>query len=504
MKWRWAAALCLGLGCILFFATRKPILKVVPLNGVWYWHSPFQLKVEEKKQLAELGVDTLFVRAGTFTTDGNRVRLRFPQRWLGSPGKFKIVAVYNFDGGLVSHLGEIPTKQLAEDVRREIQNSIKTIPFHVDGIQMDVDSPTRKLPIYASLLSQIRTGLSRQQSFSATGLPTWLSSRDYALVAAETDFMAPQFYEGSTAQNLREIGPIASSPRALEKGIERLERFGRPYVLGLAAYGRAMLYDTHGKLIGPYPDLSADDALRHPSFEFVESRLLQNGENLLVLEAKHPDTAGRGKGFRMAYTLPSPEQVRFQVQVVRKMRPALCRGWVWYRFAELGESTALPLVSLVHAVHNTSTSPHLDVRLRRKSMPYDFIAGRTKNPKLGNNLELEVQNKGDESSLAAPDALTIEVVFDRPGIGAVQPGGFDAAEVGQGTGDQFVPCGRARANVVRLRHYHLLPGQKIRFSSIETESGGPTSAELFWRIRSVSNSRSIDGNLAIQSLSHTP
>jgi len=484
--------------------------------GIWYWHSPFALSAPDRELLESAGIRTIYVRTGTFTTDGKNVLLMLPQRWESKADGLSIVAVFNFDPGLLRHFSQLPVEPMARDMASRIAKSIADASsqgIEVKGVQLDIDCPTRLLPKYGDLLHMVRRSLRTLfpgvWSFSATALPTWLSSPDFDLVAKQVDFVAPQFYEGRVGRTLSTVKPV-SDPLALQAGLRRLGRLGVPYYAGLPAYGHAMLFDQDGRLASMYRGLSAEDALRHQALRFESTTPMDEqgrraaaetyiGEDLLCIRATRPDVNGRGKGDRIAYLLPSIEMVTRGLGIVDREASSNCRGVILYRFPEPNETTCLPLRSIDAAIGRKPERIDFDVRVHCRSIPYALIGPGTAST-VPRELTLGIQPTGNVATEAAPNAFQALLEFDRPGIDDVACGDFDRAQVGTVDGGSFVPCGRARANTILLSRFSVLPGQKLRTGSIDLAADGPARIRVSWSAIGTGGLRCYRGSLPTRPL----
>lgn len=451
---------------------------------MWYWHTPFRVTAAETGVLKEIGVRTLYVRGGTFTTDGKRAKLAFDQTW-ETPVDMDVVLTLNFDGGLVSHLEEIPVEALAADVAQGITKAteaMEKVGIRPVGVQLDIDCPTRVLPHYARLLRTIRPHV--KGSFSITALPTWITSNDLDEVAEAVDFIVPQFYEGRTGRTLSDLQPV-SDAEAVKRGLERLGRKGRPFYAGLAAYGHAMLFTPEGKLTAMYRGLSPEDAMRHPALRFeADGPLGESGEERLVMRAIRPDANGRGKDFRIAWTLPTADMVRRQIAAFQASRPANAKGFILYRFPETFEAMALPLTSVRAAVKGDGLdAPTLKVALDSKAVPWALIGTGAKG-RVPRDLTVRAEATGEVGSAATPGAVTVVVELDRSGIEGVTAGDFDVVRLGFVERDGSVrDASPARANAVMFQRHHVLPGEKLRSGAIEIGSEGATRARMRWSVK---------------------
>ena len=446
---------------------------------MWYWHTPFRLTEKDRANLTQMGVRTLYVRAGTFSSDGKRAVTVLPQRWETAAPGVEIVLTMNFDPGLVSHLETIPAERLARDVADGLLAAGAKAPPSV-GFQLDVDCPTRLLPRYAALLRRVRARL--KAPLSITALPTWLSASTFGEVAAAVDEVVPQFYENRTGRTLDTLEPV-SDPAALSWGLLRLRSLGVPCRVGLAAYGHALIYSPKGRLAGMYRGLGPEDALRHPALRFERAGDLEE-ERRLILRAVAPDRQGRGVGARIAYVLPTPAALRAQLAVYRGQRPSNARGAILYRFPEPGEAMALPLDAVEAALAGRLALPELRIEIKARAAPWALIApgeGKARPPIA---LRVQAEAVGAGPSEAMPGAVQMLVRLDRPGVEGIAPGDFDSAETGTlDVRGRFVRGSGARADVVLLRRGQALPGEILRTGTIETVADGATSATVEWAVR---------------------
>ncbi len=474
--------------------------------GIWYWHSPFAITDHERDLLKSAGVSTVYVRAGTFTTDGKRLLLVMPQVWRSKADGFRIVSVFNFDPGLLKHFGELPVETMAAGVSERVSKSLaesKTRGIVPAGVQLDIDCPTRLLPKYADFLGRVRKAIGAVGSFSITALPTWLTSRDLDRVAKQVDYLVPQFYEGRVGRTLGGVKPI-SDPAALVAGIHRLNRLGVPFRIGLPAYGHALLFDDRGRLVSMYRGLSSEDALRLPSLRHVSTIPLEAdghsaseksyvGEDLMTVEAIHPDLGGHGKGDRIAFFLPAPQMVSRQLADVRAEAGSSCRGVVLYRFPEPGETTALPLESLAAAIRHEPSEIDFRIDMRAQSVPYALI-GERRAASVPRELRLKLTDVGNLATETAPNALEVLAEFDRPGIGDIAPGDFDFCQQGTLEEGRFVPCGRARATALLMRRFNVQPGQVLHSGAIELSQDGPSAVRIVWNAQGMGGFHSFHGS----------
>ena len=443
--------------------------------------------------LDQIGVSTLYVRASTFTTDGKRLKRSVPQTWGAKAGSQNVVLTFNFDGGLRSHLSELPVRDIAEDVVIGIDRSFHeamTQGIPVAGIQMDVDCPTRLLPKYAELLVQIRKGLASKgdlgagQTFSATALQTWLTSRHYQDLANVCDFVAPQFYEGEIGRSLNHIHPIADTDNLIP-GMSRADRTGYPFFVGLGIYGHSLLFSPKGKLIGTYHGLKPENALRHPSLETLSEIALDDtghqatanryiGENLLVLHAVKPDQYGQGLGVKIAYWVPTAEMLRRELEIVRSSRPTNCQGVILYRFPEATDPLSLPLPTIRAAISGEKLDPKLDAKVTRRAVPWALIGTEKTAVIPPYEYHVTLRSLGNVPTDVSPHAIGVLVRFNGTGIDLAELGSFDSVIPGIVSPEgQFQPCALPHANSLILKSNYLAPGAILKSGAIRTRADGP-------------------------------
>ena len=483
---------------------RRPVPPSEPLEiSVWYWDSPFHLSPAEAAQWRSLGVRQMFVRAGTFVLEGKGARLTLPQTWEKPPGVLRVQMVFNFDYSLVRHFGETDNAALAADVARAVRSERERIPqIAVAGVQFDFDCPTRRLPRYADLLRRIRTALALPAlEFSITALPTWYESGAVQQVLDAVDFAVPQYYEAQMPESREHFAPVSRLTMA-ERGLRQAESHGRPFYVGLPAYGHALMTDEQGKVLGLYRGMTAEEAAHHPAFQLVrnvplaangkEARSPEQaiGETLLDFVAVRPAPDGRGKGYHLLYDLPDPELLRQHLAMVRANRPAHCRGVILFRRPAPDETMTLPLPTLAAVLQGRPAAPDLRVSLKISAAPWELIeTGRSaKRPPL--ELSVSLTNTGAGSTLLAPEALTLTLRFNRSGLSLPDRTPFETTETYAETAETSTAENTsglrsisARANTIRVTKWHLSPGETVFYGPIRLPSDGATQVSGNWTLR---------------------
>ncbi len=466
MRWLWLSLLILLAGCS-GGAKRQGALE----TSYWYWHTPYTLSPDDLAGLKKLGVRQLFGRAGTFTKDGERLLPSVPQKF--EAPDFPIHLVYNFDAGAIAHLGEFRAADMAKVIAEQFEKdraACGQAHIEVRGIQLDIDCPTRVLPVYAALLREVRAQLPKKTALSITALPTWFGSDDLRQVVEEVDFYAPQFYEGSAAETVNDKRTI-SDIEGMRKGLREAAKLGRPFYVGVPGYGRALLYDEKGRLLGGYRTLSLDDAARHPSFELAEHEDIGD-EGYYRFRAVKPGKDGRGLGYSLVYRVPTPTLVAKHLEIVRREAPSNCLGAIVFRVPEERESMAVPLRSVVAAVEGKDLRPKLRFGTRREADPWQ----RIENPKVkedASQVWISLENVGDGGTPVGPEALTVRIEFEPGTVREFNRGGFDGAQVFRRLEDgREMRSSLASANTLVLRRVHLAAGEKTMIGPLTLSSKG--------------------------------
>ena len=184
-RWMGVALLALSLGGSVSGLPDRSAVR----DGVWLWSAD-----RARMELAEAGA--LYVFQGQVYRRGAEPAYRFegvrpdPARWPGRP----VILVYRFD----VLTDPAPLLHLIQAQRQDWNGAGRP---RVVGVQIDFDSPTRRLDEYATWLAGLRTVLPADLGLSITGLGDWLVAADpaaLARLAAPTDFIAFMMYHGTS------------------------------------------------------------------------------------------------------------------------------------------------------------------------------------------------------------------------------------------------------------------------------------------------------------------
>lgn len=478
----------------------------LPPISFWYWHSPFVLSPDDTKTLQDLGVRELFVRAATLTYSGDPndpVRASLRQTWPAPPKVKTSVAantafhlqihlVFPVDATLVRRFEGLPEETFAQSmvqaIETEWQRAAMQMPGAIVGVQIDLDCPTRLLGRYAAVLKRVRSRLPRTNALSITLLTSWYDSRRLRGLLDAVDFSVPQFYEAQTSTTRSQFHPISNLSR-LPRRLHQAAQLEKPFFVGLPIYGHALVYDGTGRLRGLFHDASAADLLARPhDFRFLGAAPLnEQGQDAKVPEAFIGEErvefgpARAGTAFQLTYDLPTPDLLRRHLERLRAERlPRTCRGIILYRFPERGQEAVLPLATVAAVVQGNPPQPNVQLQVRtRRTAAFDLVESPQPGPPR-TDLYVTVINSGTGPSRVAPDAVTVDLRFQKAQLETARLGTFNDLE-----GFAGVPEARAsvaRADTLRYRVTHLAPGERRILGPVTLIARPSATVSAQWRV----------------------
>ena len=471
----------------------------------WAWRDEAPAQEEVDAAAASTGARTLFLRAGQLDLDGGRlariraVRGRFP-------AKVSLHLVYNATRSLLEGferveegaLGAAFVESFHEDAARASREGAR-----VEGLQLDVDVPTRLLARYGRVLRAVRARLPEGTALSVTGLPTWMGApRELKAALAAADFWVPQFYGAEIPERLERAVPVASAAE-VERGVERARRLGLPFYAGLSAYGQALLYSPAGRLLELRGDLDPARVASAGNFELVERRAFgphatgdgggadsgaRASEWRYVFRAQGEavtDGLVVRAGDTLVLDVPSGESLRAGARGARLRGGDTLLGICLFRLPTRGDATSLNLEQIASALADREARVSTRLEAAR--------AGGAR----ANQLLVAAVNDGAAAALYGDDALSVTLRLPRGGLrGLTRLEGFESFETlcaapptrPDARAPSLGPCSPARARFVRLRA-RAWPGGARAAAGLSFEAGAP--AELSARV----SVRADDGRL---------
>jgi hypothetical protein len=433
---------------------------------------PAQDEVESARR--EAGASLLFVRAGQLHAEGGRVtRVRAPAgRFPQAP---PIHLVYNGTHALLDSFQQIEAGALASAINETYRADLSRAErdgARVEGLQLDLDVPTRQLPRYAQLLRALREKLPQGTRLSVTGLTTWMSSPALPQTLDAADFWVPQFYGARIPETLSELLPV-SSPASVARDVARARELRKPFYAGVAAYGYAALYSKAGALVEIRGDLDPGTVARDPDLELVERRPFDAdasaatstntataSEWRYVFRARAETTVGGltvHAGEQLMIDAPSAESLRASLRAVRGQAGERLLGVCLFRLPTADDRTSLTLAQTVAALADREATTETTISLSREE------SGGADSASSSDHLRLTITNGGAGGALLG-DAMTVTVGVPAGSVrGVVALENLAGAEMlcgSQTPGGALEPCSARRANAVRLRATAWRPGAK--------------------------------------------
>jgi hypothetical protein len=312
-------------------------------SGFWFWPGSSSDEFSEAPP-----VDLLFVHAGTIS----KQRL-WPEKkevwsvWGQLPNDLPDAREYWLVFRCESQ--EVPDIEAVSLLGRrvsELRERARQAHWPVAGVQLDIDSPTRALPQYAKFLHELKKNLPQGVRISITGLLDWFRpGTAIADVIKETDEFVPQFYDVAYTNSPDGRTAIAAKVDAAEWG-PKLDRFGKPFRIGVSAFGRASYERAGGATTSRIPtifqDLAPLDIGANSAFSLHTTR---DQANELILDYRanrhvQIDWNNFEAGDTLHFTLPTAETIRAAVTNAKRMRG--CMGVVFFRWP--GENDHLVLL----------------------------------------------------------------------------------------------------------------------------------------------------------------
>lgn len=217
----------------------------LPLS-VWVWSTGPRIDPDAVRRAVAAGAEVPFVKAGTFDVVDGQLDFRAELSRGDLPdGSYRLV--YSFTPAVVRSLESIGAARLGAAIAEAHRASVASLGVAVRGVQVDLDCPTRLLRLYASALHALRAALPAGTELSTTTLLTWLDAGDFPCVLDEVDFHVPMAFGYRIPQEVEEESPIADREHVMA-AVAAADRLGKPYWIGLGAYGYVLSFGPDGKL----------------------------------------------------------------------------------------------------------------------------------------------------------------------------------------------------------------------------------------------------------------
>lgn len=373
----------------------------LPLT-VWIWSTGPRIDQEAVRRVVADGAEAPFVKAGTF----NFVQGRLDYRPELGPEALPLGAyrlVYSFEPSVVRSLEKIGAKQLGSAIAGAFRADIESVGVAVRGAQVDLDCPTRLLPLYAEALRTLRAGLPSGTELSTTTLLTWLDASAFERVLDEVDFHVPMAFGYRIPQRVDEQSPIADSEHVLD-AVAAADRLGKPYWIGLGAYGYLLSFGPDGALEHVHGKADPRDV------PFPCLKPAEDGSLAVIARLRlHGIDVAAGRTLR--YDRIRVATLQTWLADLRHQAGPHCRGAVLFRLAGKED----PLALTPTGFHALSTGgPTFAPSLRVEEH--------------GDKVRVVLSNEGPDDGAFGTDACRVTLRLTRGRFVAVSRGGFDSHE----------------------------------------------------------------------------
>lgn len=179
-------------------------------------------------------------------------RIRVNAGMLKADGR-PLVAVVRLDG----QLPELDLQRTRDDILA-LMNDWRALGLAVQGLEIDHDCASARLPAYRAFLGELRQALPTELKLSITALPAWLDSPALVDLLREVDSSVLQVHAVNAPAN-----GLFDPARALTWTRRWSQISDRPFQLALPAYGIALVNgvvesESPLALAGPRRELQAD------------------------------------------------------------------------------------------------------------------------------------------------------------------------------------------------------------------------------------------------------
>jgi len=335
-------------------------------TGFWFWRYSYPGAAPFDEPL-----DVLFVEVGQLGQTA----------WSGEwpddvPRAREYWLVYRYERQNVPDSEVLDT--LAVEVTR-LQASLRKANFNVAGVQLDIDSPTSQLCVYAAFLREFRKKLPKDCQMSITALLDWFrAGTRIDEVISEVDEFVPQFYDVDQ-RDYREGTAIASPIDAARWG-PVFNRFGKRFRIGVSTFGRARMARSaeapaRARDLGIqyFGDLAPIDLAADPRFVTSAGR---NAAAELILTYRATQNLRLGytrleTGDAIQFILATPETVRAAVDNAKRMQGHVA-GVLFFRWPTRNEALTMQPGEALRAAG--APTKGADPRPKLVAIPGDCVA----------------------------------------------------------------------------------------------------------------------------------
>ncbi len=259
------------------------------------WRNPNLRRVVESEKSAGI----FYVLTGEFRSGKSPV-IVYPNWQSLKKSKIPVVPVFRVYVSCMPVLGKSP-EAFADKLISDFLKLKKTAGIKINELQLDLDCPESKLPVYAGFLKTLRRKLPGIR-LSITVLPCHLNNAAFKYVTAQVDYYVLQAHGLDIPRKLDDKVSLFNKRMAV-RAIRKAMELGRPFLVALPTYAYLLTFD---KKSGKFLYLNAE-----------KTPIKKPGEIRKILAPDLTDLAAIVSYIR---TLPGP-----------------CKGIVWFRLPVAGD-----------------------------------------------------------------------------------------------------------------------------------------------------------------------
>lgn len=337
------------------------------------------------------------------------------------------------------------------------------------GVHFDLEVAPAAFEGFGAALGRLRGELEGRLFLSAGVDRRALGEPRLATVARGVDFLVCFLYGQRPGET---EDPGAWDLQSVEGNVERLERLGRPYLLGAVTIGELTRRGRDGRVLAVSTDGDLRSLVVQPGLE------LKPGFSLEGIDRQVYEFVARAGAPAGPWTLAPGESVRLVKTATPFLEEFLRRSGAWespnrlgelfYRQPAPSERFSVGAAGLVAALSPDAARPELALDLER----------RLRSDRLW-RVRIRLRSTGSEpTDLAYFDANYVELRVAGGRISDVEPGRFRRVELSIGGAETNTLRAMRNADTVRLFAPLVEPGESWESGDIEIRLDGDAAPTL--------------------------
>jgi len=297
----------------------EPATPIALDHQVYIWQRQWLPSHQQALAASRQDFSTLRVLAAQAHPQEGWIHARLDKPLLRSDGR-PVIAVVRLDGQLPSL--DIPS--IGQTIT-QLVSDWQAAGVNLQGVEIDHDCASSRLPQYQALLQQLRAALPANLTLSITALPAWLNSPALPALLQSVDSSVLQVHAVSDPKT-----GLFSPRQALQWAEAYGEKTNKPFYLALPAYGVALLENPDG------------------GTPWVES------------EVRLPRAGKRRE------LMADPQQIASLLKDLNHQPPAHLQGLLWFRLPLPNDRRAWPLTTLQAVIDNQPLRSDLRLSLAQQ------------------------------------------------------------------------------------------------------------------------------------------